>query len=276
LTGDRIFGTESRHELVRELKPMHISEMMCRDGTVHAGRVTPLGIRIPVYTCNHVTAIWGWMASAFFPDLSRRVWAMLREECVTFDANGEITLATESYDRMDTGNYRKSEAGIHAQFLVLAREHGDEEVANAIIRKLDREFERTDDNGTVSYAKSSNVNNATIVMGCLLRNGDVRSMVNEGPPAGAMRGPLLGGIAYPDVLVAKAVSDGEDLTLVLYGAGGANSRQSLGIDRLRPGKRYTVTGGADEVRSIEADAKGHADFDVELRGRTEIRLVPES
>jgi len=274
LTGDRIFGTDVRHELVKQLKPMHISEMMCRDGTVHAGRVTPLGIRIPVYTCNHVTALWGWMASAFFPDLSRRVWAMLREECVTFDADGEIRLSTESYDRVDTGNYAKSEAGIYAQFLVLAREQGDEQVASAILRRLDRDFDRAEINGTVSYGKSSNVNHATLLMGRLMRAGDVRTMVLDGPPAGAMRGPVLTEASYPDVLVAKAFSGGEDLSLVLYGSGN-RARQTLGIERLQPNRIYTVT-GAGAPPTVQADGRGQARFDVELSGRAEIRLVAQA
>jgi hypothetical protein len=214
------------------------------------------------------------MASAFFPDLSRRVWAMLREECVKFDADGEISLSTESYDRMDTGNYRKSEAGIHAQFLVLAREQGDEQVARAILRKLDRDFDRTEINGTVSYGKSSNVNNATIVMGRLMRTGDVRTMVLDGPPAGAMRGPVLAEASYPDVLVAKAFSGGDDLSLVLYGTGTA-ATQSLGIERLQPNGIYRVDGpGAPQT--IQADGRGQARFDVELSGRTEIRLAPQA
>jgi len=198
---------------------------------------------------------------------------MLHEECVSFDENGEIILATESYDRMDTGNYRKGEAGVYAHFLVLAREQGDEEVANAILRKLDRDFERSDVGGTVSYGKASNVNNATIVMGRLMRTGDVRSMVLEGPPAAAMRGPLLSGAVYPDVLVAKAFSGGEDLTLVLYPGRGA-SRQRLRIERLQPRRQYAVTGVRD-VPSISADDAGNAQLEVDLSSRLEIHLVPE-
>jgi hypothetical protein len=274
LVGDRIFGTDYRTQLIDALRASHVGEMLCRDGTVHAGRVNPIGIRIPVYTCNHVTALWGWMASAFFPDLSRRIWAMLREECVSFDEHGEITLATESYDRMDTGNYRKSEAGIHAQFLILAREHGDDDVAEAILRKLDREFERHEADGVVSYDKSSNVNNAAIAMGVLLRTGDVHAMVNQGPPAGALRGPVLGEVAYPDVLVGKAVSDGADLDLVLY-PGGERSRHTLAFERLQPFTVYRVLGvpGAD---SIESDRDGRARLDVELEDRLALRLVPEA
>jgi MFS family permease len=269
LTGDRIFGTNYTPELLRGLRPLQVTEMMGLDGSPHAGRMTPLGIRIPVYTCNHVSAIWGWMASPFFPDLSRRTWAALREECVSFDAQGEITLAAEAYDRMDTGNYRKSEAGLHAQFLVLAREMGDEDVAEAILRKLDRDFGRTERGGVVSYAGSSNVNNATIVMGRILRRGDVSHMVLNGPPPAALLGPVLAEAAYPDVLVAKAYSDGENLELVLYSGGGA-STQRLKLGRLLPGRTYAVSQGDTFI----ADADGFAELDVRLDGRTPVAISP--
>jgi Linalool dehydratase/isomerase len=269
LVSDRIFGTSDRQALIDRLKPLHISEMMCRDGVVHAGRVVPLGIRIPVYTSSQVEALWGWMASAFFPDLSRRIWATLREEYVSFDDKGDIAIATKSYDRMDMGNYKKGEAGPYSQFLVLAQEQGDERVATAILRKLDRDFERVESNGTVSYAKCSNYTMAYILMGRILRTGDVRSMVLKGPPAGAMRGPLLAEARYPDVLVAKAFSDGTNLSLVLYPGGGSSS-QTLGLERLQPGRTYRVECGASQ--SLRADESGRAQFSLVLKGRTPVEI----
>jgi hypothetical protein len=280
LVADRIYATNERQKLIDALKPLHISEMMCRDGVVHAGRVVPLGIRIPVYTSSQVEALWGWMASAFFPDLSRRIWAMLREEYVSFDAQGEITIATKSYDRMDLGNYKRGEAGPYSQFLVLAREQGDEQVAEAIIRKLDRDFGRLETNGTVSYVKSSNYNMAYIIMGRILRAEDVRRMVLAGPPAPALRGPLLAGAKYPEVLVAKAFSDGTDLNLVLY-PGCGSSRQVLRLERLVPNREYRVefertSGGdgdaGDTSLRLRADADGGAMLSVTLSGRIALRV----
>ncbi len=276
LVGDRIFGTEYRRELIDQLKPLHISEMMCRDGVVHAGRVVPLGIRIPVYTSSQVEALWGWMANAFFPDLSRRIWATLREEYVSFDDKGDITIATKSYDRMDMGNYRKSEAGPYSQFLVLAREQGDDVVATAILRKLDREFGRVEAHGTVSYAKTSNYAMAYLVMGRIMRTADVRNMVLKGPPAGALKGPLLAEARYPDVLVAKAFSEGTNLTLVLY-PGAGSSRQILGLERLQPGAQYRVEVEAGPAgassQNLRADERGYAQFTLDLRGRTCVEVL---
>ena len=270
LTADRIFATNYAPKLLHDLKPLHMSEMMGIDGSPHAGRMTALGIRIPVYTCNHVAAMWGWMASPFFPDLSKRTWAASREECVSFGADGEITLAAEAYDRIDTGNYKKSEAGLYAQFLMLSREQGDQEVADAILRKLDKDFGRVERDGVVSYAKASNVNNATIIMGRLLRRFDMRKLILEGPPPGALTGPVLAEVSYPDVLVAKAFSDGERLELVLS-AGGADGRQTLRLERLHPGQSYTLAPGG---QMFTADAQGGAAIEVLIEGRTEVTISP--
>jgi len=77
--------------------------------------------------------------------------------------------------------------------------------------------------------------------------------------------------AYPVVLVAKAVTDGSGLDLVLRpGAGPA--RTTLEIARLQPGRTYRVTGAT--VDSLVADAHGKALLDIDLLRRLEVRLVP--
>jgi Linalool dehydratase/isomerase len=267
---DRLFGTNNRQELIDKLRIGHITEMMTHDGVPHSGRVNPLGIRLPVYSCNMVSALWGWMANTFFPDLARRVYAILREEAVHFDANGEITLTTFAYDRVDTGNYKKSEVGLYAHMLIYAREMGDDEVANALVRKLAKDFNRIEDNGVVAYKNVSTRESGSIVLGVLMRGGDLSSMVHRGPPAGAMRGPLLSEVTYPGVLVAKAFSNGDDLNLVLY-PGARETRQTLGLSRLNPGGTYAVT-GVPGMTTATADSNGKATIAVELTRRTEIGL----
>ncbi|MET0988274.1 MAG: hypothetical protein ABW034_22975 [Steroidobacteraceae bacterium] len=272
LVADRIFSTQYRQTLIQQLKPMHVSEMMCRDGMVHAGRVVPFGIRIPVYTSSQVEALWGWMANAFFPDLSRRVWATLRQEYVSFDERGEITIATKSYDRMDMGNYQKSECGPYTQFLVLAREQGDDQVAEAILRKFERDFGRLERDGSISYTQVSTYNMGHMIFGRIGRTGDIRAMVLDGPPPAAMKGPLLAEVRYPDVLVAKAFSSGADLQLVLY-PGAAASRQRLQIERLEAGREYRMESGTDS-KTFRADANGKAAIEIDLAGRTEVHIQP--
>ena len=157
--------------------------------------------------------------------------------------------------------------------LIYAREMGDSEVADAIVRKVQRDFECIDTNGTISYKNASNRESSHFIQGLLMRGGDVRSMVHDGPPPGTFRGPLLDEASYPDVLVAKAFSDGNDLSLVLY-PGSKETRQKIGFSRLQPGRSYAVT-GVTGVTSLVADNNGRASLEVELNGRTSIHLAPQ-
>ena len=274
LTGDRLFDSNCREGLVERMKPLHISEMMGLDGSPHSGRVNTLGIRMPIYSCHFVSAQWGWMAAPFFADLAKRTWAVLREEALRFDDNGEASIETKAYDRVDTGNYRKSEAGVYGHFLIFARELGDDEAAQALQRSMDRKLGKVEHGGVISYQDASNVNNAVAVIGRLTRRDDIRRMVLEGPPQGAMKGPLLDCVAYPDVLVSKAFSQGDDLHLVLY-PGTENTRQTLQFSRLKPATVYSVNCAGGGF-TIEADQQGKAECEVSVSGRTEIMIEPAS
>jgi hypothetical protein len=84
-------------------------------------------------------------------------------------------------------------------------------------------------------------------------------------------GPLLDDVEYPQVLVARAVSDGRALEAVLY-PGDRQGRQSLGLSQLRPGSLYRCEGSV--APEVVADAAGTARVMVDLDGRTEFRLCP--
>ncbi len=73
------------------------------------------------------------------------------------------------------------------------------------------------------------------------------------------------------MLVAKAFSHGEDLELVLY-PGRGEGRQSLGLERLKPGRAYVCTG--DAALEFSADEHGCARIEVDLKGRTALNIVP--
>jgi hypothetical protein len=102
---------------------------------------------------------------------------------------------------------------------------------------------------------------------------DMRNAMTKGPPGSALIGPILAEARYPDVLVAHALSGGEDLRLVLY-PGAAPGPQHLKIRRLRPGGSYEVRGSINNGSVIVADAHGAAELAVNLDGRTAFALVP--
>ena len=117
------------------------------------------------------------------------------------------------------------------------REFGDDELADAALRSMDHDCGRQDQDGVVSYRDASCLTNVWAVEAKLMRTGDFRNSFVKGPPASAFSGPQLASGTYPEVLVAKATSTGEDL-------------------------------------DFRADDQGLASLDVELTGRTALAIQP--
>jgi hypothetical protein len=110
-------------------------------------------------------------------------------------------------------------------------------------------------------------------MGRMMRRHDWRNLVLGGPPAEALRGPVLAETRFPDVQVARARSDGNDLHLVLYPGEAAHSEPStLRLEQLRPRALYNVTGATRT--QLTADDRGTAILPVALDGRTSLYLAP--
>ena len=99
----------------------------------------------------------------------------------------------------------------------------------------------------------------------------IHDLVADGLPAAWREGPLLQDVEYPDVLVAKAVSDGAALDLTLL-PGRDPGRHTLGLSQLQPGARYRCEGTVE--REVGADAEGRASVTVELDGRRAVRVRP--
>lgn len=210
--------------------------------------------------------------NTFAPERAWRTWAIARNElsyAMTKDAEPRFNMGAGK--GFDFGNYRRGWGGAYSTILCAAREFGDEEMAAAALRSLDADSGRKDDGGILRYEGMSNLVNDTAVIGRVRRRGDFQAAVTQGPPASAMRGPLLGEAAYPDVLVARAFSTGEDLDLVLYN-GAAAGPQTLGLERLTPNRAYAVRGAVET--DFTAGPDGTASLTVTLDGRTALHIVP--
>ena len=267
---DRLFGTKTFDEIYPDFRSAFEEDFMRLDGEVHAGRMRPTGLALPRFTGLFMEGSLAWISTPFFPDIARRSWAILRQDAVSYDAAGEIKLALRATDGMDSGNYRKSDVAAYAHALLAARELGDAEIAEALQKRIDRVFERTISDGVLCYPRTSTYYHAFLVMARLVQQGDWAAMIMQEPQVPVGAGPLLAGCAYPDVLVAKAYSTGEDLALVLY-PGRAAGVQGLKLERLRPGQRYAM---APQGESFIADSAGAAHIEVLLEGRTEVNITP--
>jgi hypothetical protein len=269
---DRVFEIDYAKSIVPAFRRHFENEFFEGDGSIIAGRVTRTGMRFHFFDATFTRAAYCYLANPHFPDIAERTWAMLREERVRFDGDGELDLELSFMDNLDIGNYRRTNAGMYVELLLAGREHGDDEVADAALRGLDRLHGRLHAAGSLRYSGLSNFNNAHVVMGRMMRRHDWRNLVLKASPA-TMRGPVLANAPFPHVQVAQARSDGDALKLVLYPAEAATDAPvDLRIEQLRPGTRYNATGALKT--SITADAQGNATLQVALHGRTPIVIAP--
>ena len=210
--------------------------------------------------------------NTFAPDRAWRLWSIARTELegLVRQIDGQDVLEFPG-EGFDFGNYKRGHVASYGGALSCAREFGDEEFAAAIERGLDRHGGLNVSAEGRRYTNGSNLANAVVLQGLLLNRDDYGQLVTQGPAESTRRGPMLTDASYPDVLVARAFSRGDDLDLALY-PGKSPGRQSLKIERLQINRRYAVTGAATDT--IVADSNGTAQLDVDLNGRTPVSIKP--
>ncbi|MDB5482132.1 MAG: hypothetical protein JWO83_3185 [Caulobacteraceae bacterium] len=267
---DAICGTDNvRRYLPRWFEKLE-TEFTDESGSIIGLRSQHTGLPVPFPVSE---AGYAPFENIFAPERAHQLWAIARREiapAITAGPDGRPRLALPGAG-LDTGNYKSGHTYSYAAIQVGAREFGDEAIAEAAQNSLDADCGRDCADGVRRYVGGSNGANAYAVMGQLMRTGDFRRSFAEGPSAAALKGPVLETASYPEVLVARAISDGDDLELVLY-PGRGDGPQSLGLARLRAGAPYRVSGAS--VDAITAGPDGTAELSVTLQGRTPVRLAP--
>lgn len=270
LTHDRSQGTAYYDDVRDKLRNAYETEFLRPDGRIVGVRARHVGLSWNLWagvTVQLNTAFW---LHPGLPDLAQRTWWLLRENELSLK-DGRIDVPFSASDRLDPGNYKMGRDTFgQIAITMAAREIGDEDYAVAAEAAL-REERITEQDGARRYADASPLVNLYGVLGRFGRRSGLRDLVAHGVPSSWRTGPRLVEVAYPDVLVARAVTDGSALDLVLR-PGRGPVRTVIAIDRLVPGRLYNVTGAlADHVI---ADETGTALVHVELDGRREVRLYP--
>ena len=273
---DAVFGTRFVEKVYPKWRERLRTEFTDLKGSIVGLRSKWTGLEMPFYTGE---AGFAFFANVFSQSFARRLWAVGRKElgfCLAPDAEGKtrLTLPTELLpflDKIDPGHYKPGVLFAYVAVTICAREFGDDELADAAMRSMEQDCGRTLEDGVLSYRKGSCLANVWAVEARLMRTSDFRNTFVKGPPKSALAGPILTGVKYPEVLVAKAFSHGQDLELVMYN-GRAAGPQDVTIERLRAGATYRVAGA--DTATVTADATGRAQLSVRLNGRTEVRIEP--
>ena len=270
MMSDRLHGTRFVESIGEEFRRRLHEEFITPDGRVTAIRSARLGVTIPMLTSTIADCGLASMLHAFDPELAQRCWAIVRREFID-TAGPEPTIALRGWDAIDTGNYRKSTVAAIAPVMWGAAEMGDTEALRDLAASLDRQLPPVQTGGTRWYEELSTNMNAMLALARFNPPGGHRALIADGPGEAVLRGPVLTGVGYPEVLVASTRTDGTALDLVLR-PGDGPARVKLGIERLAPRGTYRVRGALDD--ELTADDEGRLSISVELTGRTEVALAP--
>ncbi len=273
---DRRRDTDVAAELLPRFRRTLDAEFTTADGTIISNVFSRYGFGNTMLKTLAGDGFHGVLLHPLAPDVTERTHEILRREVIEI-VDGRVELLTSGMaTRMansDPGNNAKGPLFLLTSLLCLAREVGDTELAEVVVHQAEQECGLTEDGGARWFARNSVFANAFWSFGVLGRASGWRDAVDRGMPPGATAAPALTGAAYPEVLVARATSDGRSLDLVLA-PGAEPGRRVLGIERLEPERTYDLVGATE--RSVRADARGTAEVLVDLEARCEVRLVPVS
>jgi len=269
LTHDRLHGTSFFTDVKDKLHNSYETEFLRPDGRIVGVRARHLGLSWNFWAGSAVQLNTAYWLHAGMPDIAQRTWWLLRENGLTME-QGRLSLPRATSDRLDPGNYKLGRDTFgQIAITMAARELGDEEYATAAQATLDDREPTSEEHGARRYADASPLVNLYGILGRFGRRSGLRDLMTAGAPQDWRTGPQLAEAAYPDVLVARAVTDGHALDLVLR-PGGGPVRTTLAVQRLIPHRAYSVMGATTET--VTADAHGRALVEVELTGRQEVRV----
>lgn len=271
ISHDRSRGTTYFADVEESLRRAYEAEFLRPDGRIIGVRSRHLGLSWNFWAGPSIQLTTAFWMHAALPDIAQRTWWLLRESALG-RRDGDVAMPWAVSARLDPGNYQLG-TDTYGQIVTLmaARELGDEEWAAAAQRTLDEREEIAEAHGARRYANASGLANLYANLGRFGRRSALRDLVVFGAPDAWRQGPVLAEAAYPDVLVAKAVTDGQALDLVLY-PGRGPVRAALGLERLVPGRAYAVHGGTED--HVIASADGAAVIGVDLGDRREVRIAP--
>ena len=267
---DRLRGSDHWRRIAPHYRQSLEQEFMTVDGRVLGIRSARTGLTIPSLTSTASDAMAAFYGHTIFPDLARRSWEIVRRELLNIDADG-ARVDLRGWDRIDTGNYRRSNATALTAVMTAATEMGDTEVHDAVHAAFMADHPPVVHAGVLHHPAVSTQVHSVAFCSRAGRTNALRDLVANGLPAAWREGPLLENVKYPDVLVAKAVSDGAALDLTIL-PGRDPGRYTLGLSQLRPGKTYRCEGTLEP--EVGADAEGRANVTVELDGRRAVRVQP--
>lgn len=270
---DAAFGTRHLNELSQPFLRGFREELMSPAGDIIPFRSDYTGISVPFGGELMYFQAAGWIAPVF-PQLARTLWAIACREILRIHQGGLADYLAAPFP-LDAGNYRNTGLFARANILLAAREFGDEQVAAAAEQAINEFNEPVELDGMRRFKAGSTYANALAAQALLTRRGDWTALITAPAPRTALTGPLLEHVRFDQAMVAQAVSDGNDLRLVLRAAHAHRSGDEVRLElaRLRPDTQYHARIEGDAL-DFASDGSGRATITTRLTQRTEVTIHP--
>lgn len=271
ISHDRLHGTRYFADVEDAVRRAYETEFLRPDGRIIGVRSSHLGLSWNFWSGPPVQMTTAYWMHAALPDIAQRTWWLLRRSSLA-RRNESVVMPLAVSARLDPGNYKLGTDTYGQIVTVMAgREVGDDEWADAAQHTLDTREELAEAHGARRYADASAFANLYANLGRFGRRSALRDLLAFGTPEAWRTGPVLAEAAYPDVLVAKAITDGHALHAVLR-PGADAVRTRVRVQRLVPHREYAVTGARAD--GVVASAAGEAVLELDLGGRHELRIAP--
>ncbi|MEP3629065.1 MAG: hypothetical protein ABJN04_03580 [Hyphomicrobiales bacterium] len=263
-TFDNLQGTDNWNEIKHSFRKQLESEFIRNDGLLTPFRSTYTGLAIPPIGGAVMQSFPCLFLNSILPDIAERQWALFRNR-----------LTNKNWDRafwpIDIGNYSFSRASSYAATAAAAVEMGDLDIAERVIEKLDEACPLTLEAGVRHHENASLWANCLSIMA---RNGQsgMLNKITESTGTVKANNPFIKDVSYPEVLVARAVYEKDHLHAVLY-PGREAGFKTMTLGGLKPQIHYELHANGTHV--FQADATGEAVLNIDLKGRTEMRIFQQ-
>jgi hypothetical protein len=244
-------------------------EFLDYQGRIIACRSRYTGLGFPMIGGAMPQALPCIFLNALHPELAMRQWLLLRR---TIMRDGQ--LQRKAFWRVDTGNYRFSRASAYASTALAASEMGDGEVYQACMDALEDECP-THTDAHYAYRPHASVwaHGYEFFARCNHKNTFKNMIEHAATPRDTIPTPRIIIHDYPEVLIASAHHDAEQLHAVLYPAHTKDSHSIIHVDGLRAHQHYAYA-APDAQGTLIADVHGKAQLALSMSGRTPLLLTP--
>ncbi|BBY25118.1 linalool dehydratase/isomerase domain-containing protein [Mycobacterium stomatepiae] len=270
---DTVNGTSFGTDIARRVDEVLAAEYTLGANDLAAFMISGIGLSVRrVMSGPGSTAGVAAFIAPLQPDLAWRAWQVLKREWLQTGLYRQP--ASAGQEMPDWASGAKTNAETLASAMHLAYAVGDNRWHAEIWEEATEQLRFTEDPANPGVARFEDASvhaKGMLAFGGMGHSGAFNDMLTKPRPVQWATGPRLVDVPHPEVLVAKAVSDGHGLDVVVH-PGRNSQRVGLRVDRLRPGGCYQVHGALGGP--IMADDLGCAQFTVDLAGRTVIAVRP--